>query len=192
MRIIYKKFSPTQEIPAADYFSRRKLIKYFTRETMAAVVCIGELLNGESISPQTPFYFSSAETEMMDAYKEACKVFDSGDLKFDSALFLEHALPVISPLSHFKMMRNMVHCFISIEYGLKGDNAAVMGGVAGLLVPAMLSGSKGDILIGAGKLHADSTAEGGFALVNASELKEHPMLKSDKEAICFFRENCNI
>jgi hypothetical protein len=192
MRVIYKKYLPDEEIPAVDYFSRRKLVKYFTRETMAAIVSIGELLNGTRPSSDTPFYFSGGETEMMDLYKEACMVFDSGVVKFDSSLFLEKALPVISPLSHFKMMRNMAHCFISIEYGLKGDNAAVMGSVSGLLVPAMLSSGDGEILIGAGKLHANGTAEAGFALVRAEELKNHSMLESDSEAICFFRENCNI
>ena len=67
-----------------------------------------------------------------------------------------------------------------------------MGSASGLLVPAMLSEGRGDILIGAGKLHADGTAEGGFALVTAHELKDCPMLESDGEAICFFRENYNI
>ena len=192
MRVIYRKYLPGEDIPAADYFSRRKLVKYFSRETMAAVVCIGELLKGEVPSPETPFFFSCGETEMMDIYKEACMVFDKGELKFDSSMFLERAITVISPLSHFKMMRNMAHCFISIEYGLKGDNAAVMGSVSGLLVPAMLSSGDGEILIGAGKLHANGTAEAGFALVRAEELKNHSMLESDSEAICFFRENCNI
>ena len=63
MRVIYRKYLPGEDIPAADYFSRRKLVKYFSRETMAAVVCIGELLKGEVPSPETPFFFSSLQKE---------------------------------------------------------------------------------------------------------------------------------
>jgi len=189
MRIVYKKYLPSEDIPVYDYVRQRKLVKYYTRETMAAVVAAGELFRGIEISPEMPFFYSTGETEMMDFYKEACVVYARRNTVFSSARFMEDVVPSISPLSQFKMMRNMTHCFVSIEYGLKGDNAALMGSVSGLLYSALLSETEGPVLIGAGKLHADGCAESGFAEVFPSELTGHSLLGSPEEAIVFFRNS---
>lgn len=192
MRVIYKIYESSEQIPVYDYISRRKLVKYFTRETMVAMVCAGELLKERKPLPETPFFYSSSELEMMDIYNEACSAFDSDSHNFTSSGFMERALPVISPLSHFKSMRNMTHCFISIEHGFKGDNASLIGSASGLLLCAMLSTTARNIIIGAGKLHADGTAEAGFAEVTSSELAGNKFLESNEDAISFFRVYHNI
>src|SRR5690554_4193681 len=76
MRIIYKKYLPKEDIPVYDFVRKRKLVKYYTRETMAAVVCTGLLLKGQEVSEETPFFFSNSESEMMDYYRDACIAFD--------------------------------------------------------------------------------------------------------------------
>ena len=191
MTVIYRKYCPGEEIPVYDFVKKRKLVKYYTRETMAAVVCAGTLLRDKNIESSTPFFYSTADTEMMDFYKQACEVFSDSNKPFSSLEFIQTAVPSISPLSHFKMMRNMVHCFISIEHDLKGANAALLGSASGLLYSALLAETTGTVLIGAGKLHFDDTAEAGFALLTTSELTGHPMLDSREDAIAFFRENQN-
>lgn len=189
MEIIYKRYLPSEEIPVYDHVSRRKLVKYYTRDTMAAVVCMGLLYKDQKPASDTPFYFSTSETQMLDYYKDACKVFDQNNIPFSSFHFIEKAVPAISPLSHFKTMRNMAHCFISIEYGLKGDNAALLGPASGLLACAMLSDYNGAVIIGAAKLHADGTAEAGIAKITPREAALEPMLGSNQEAIMFFRKH---
>ncbi|MFA5641724.1 MAG: hypothetical protein WCR61_04655 [Bacteroidales bacterium] len=192
MRIIYKKYLPKEDIPVYDFVRKRKLVKYYTRETMAAVVCTGLLLKGQEVSEETPFFFSNSESEMMDYYRDACIAFDQKRIPFTTHDFIKIAVPSISPLSHFKMMRNMAHCFISIEYGLKGDNAALLGSASGLLYSALLADTDKEVYIGAGKLHVNGTAEAGFGILLPYELKNHRMLDSNSEAINFFRQFHNF
>jgi hypothetical protein len=189
MNTIYHKYLPQEEIPVFDYVSKRKLVKYYTRDTMAALVCMGQLFKEKRPSPETPFFFSTGENEMMDIYKEVCRTFAEKKIEFTPPQFIEKGIPTISPVSNFKMMRNMAHCFISIEYGLKGDNAALLGSISGLLTSALLSEGDGPIIVGASKLHADNTAEAGISLLTSREVEGHPMLNSQEESISFFRKH---
>lgn len=187
MRIVYKKYTASDEIPVYDYVQQRKLVKYYTRETMAAVVAAAELLAGCEVRNDMPFFYSTGETEVMDFYTGSCKTYAVRNTTFNTPRFIEDVVPTISPLSQFKMMRNMTHCFVSIEHGLKGDNAALLFSASGLLYSALLCGYDGMVLIGAGRMYADGAVECGFASLHPADLANHRLLGSADEAIEFFR-----
>ncbi|MGE4567591.1 MAG: hypothetical protein AB7C90_00205 [Bacteroidales bacterium] len=187
MKIVYKSYSPSDEIPVFDVVVHRKLVKYYTRETMAAVVAAYELLSGKEVLSDMPFFYASGETALVEFYTGACKTYSERNTHFATDRFIEDVVPTISPLSQFKMMRNMTHCFVAMEHGLKGDNAAMLHSVSGLLYSALLCGYKGPVLMGAGQLYADGAVECGFAQLLPAELEQHPLLGSLAEAITFFR-----
>ena len=81
----------------------------------------------------------------------------------------------------------MTLCFISIEYGLQGDNAAIYASAAGLLNNALYCNANNNIIIGSGKIYADGSVESGFALISKTEVSEIPTFDSDTEAIDMFK-----
>lgn len=187
MRISYKKYAATEEIPVYDYVKHRKLVKYYTRETMAAMVAMGELFRGREADPDMPFFYSTGELEMLASYVEVCRKIEDRIQDLSPGRFMRDVVPCISPLTQFKMMRNMTLCFVSIEYGLKGDNAALLDSASALLYSALLTPSKGTVLLGAGRLYADNSVESGFAEVLPSEMATHPLLGQDTDPMEFFR-----
>jgi hypothetical protein len=187
MRVIHRVYLPNEDIPVYNFAKNRKLVKYYTRETMAAVVAVSQLFEGQSIPSDMPFYYSTGETEMLDFYQGICIQYAQIKDEFSSLGFIENIVPTISPLQQFKMMRNTTSCFVSIENGLKGDNAVLLSSASGLLYLATLAETEGPVLIGAGKLYADGTVECGFAEVMPCEIACHPMLNSLDDAIDLFR-----
>jgi hypothetical protein len=187
MRVIHSIYLPNEDIPVHDFAKNRKLVKYYTRETMAAVVAVSQLFEGREIPSDMPFYYSTEETEMLDFYRNICSQYTHIKDEFSSRGFIENVVPTISPLQQFKMMRNTTSCFVSIENGIKGDNTVLLSSASGLLYMAIFAETKGPILIGAGKLYADGTAECGFAEVMSDEIASHPMLNSTDDAITLFR-----
>jgi hypothetical protein len=187
MNAIYRIYLPGDEIPVYDHVKNRKLVKYYTRETMAAVVTLAQFLEGKTVPSDRPFFYSSGETETLDFYREICNRYAGVKDKFSSKGFIDNIVPTISPLQQFKMMRNSTFCFLSIEHGLKGDNALFLASASGLLYSAILAETEGPVLIGAGKQHADGTVECGFAEVVPGELVKHPLLGSDDDALAIFK-----
>jgi len=187
MKSIHRIYLPDEDIPIYDYVKNRKLVKYYTRETMAAVVTVSHLFGGQPLPSDMPFFYSTGETEMLDFYRNICSQYSQISDEFSSLGFIENIVPMISPIQQFKMMRNTTSCFLSIEYGLKGDNALLLSSASGLLYSAILAETKGPVLIGSGKLYADGTVECGFAEVTPLEIENHPMLNSTDDAIALFK-----
>ncbi len=189
VKVIYKKYHAGQDIPVFDHVSKRKLTKYYTRETMAAAVALGELYGEQRPSADTPFFFSTGELEFMDYFREVCNNFseDEQQMPFSGAYFIEKVMPRLSPLSQFKIMRNMPHCLIALEYGLKGENALFLDSLQGLLYSAKMCEYDGPLLIGAGKLYADGGAESGFAEILPGELDDLPLTSPEDDPLAFFK-----
>ena len=189
VKVIYKKYHAGQDIPVFDHVSKRKLTKYYTRETMAAAVALGELYGEQRPSADTPFFFSTGELEFMDYFREVCNNFseDEQQMPFSGAYFIEKVMPRLSPLSQFKIMRNMPHCLIALEYGLKGENALFLDSLQGLLYSAKMCEYDGPLLIGAGKLYADGGAESGFAEILPGELDDLPLASPEDDPLAFFK-----
>lgn len=186
MRVIYKKYLPEEEIPVYDYVRNRKLVKYYTRETMAAVVATACLFDGHTPDSDMPFFYSSGETEMVHFYRDMGDII-GGEESFRSIWFVEKMSVLISPLERFKTMRNTTACLVAIENGLKGDNAVLLASASGLLYSAMLTETEGPVLIGAGKIYLDGTVECGFAEGFPAEFATHPLLDSPDDAIGIFQ-----
>jgi len=197
VKVIYKKYHAGQDIPVFDHVSKRKLTKYYTRETMAAAVALGELYGEQRPSADTPFFYSTGELEFMDYFREVCNNFRKTSSKcffgrraansFSGAYFIEKVMPRLSPLSQFKIMRNMPHCLIALEYGLKGENALFLDSLQGLLYSAKMCEYDGPLLIGAGKLYADGGAESGFAEILPGELDDLPLASPEDDPLAFFK-----
>jgi|GEM_PF-651037 len=189
VKVIYKKYHAGQDIPVFDHVSKRKLTKYYTRETMAAAVALGELYGEQRPSADTPFFYSTGELEFMDYFREVCNNFseDEQQMSFSGAYFIEKVMPRLSPLSQFKIMRNMPHCLIALEYGLKGENALFLDSLQGLLYSAKMCEYDGPLLIGAGKLYADGGAESGFAEILPGELDDLPLASPEDDPLAFFK-----
>lgn len=187
---LYRRYLPNEEIDIHPYVTKRKLIKYYTRDVMAAMVCMGELRAIVPIASDTPFFFSSGESERSHVLENRDELLELADTSSSVGEFISKTSSKVSPLVHFKTMRNMAHCFISIEYQLKGDNAALVGSLSGLLASALMADClpNSPILIGASKLNYNNIAEAGVALITQEELKGNPFLNSEREAISFFRE----
>ena len=78
--------------------------------------------------------------------------------------------------------------FVSITFGLKGDNAVLYSAAGSLLLPALSAPGDGQVLIGAGKTRRDGSAAAGFALIGREEIASSPWLGSHEEAVEMFRE----
>lgn len=185
MTSIYRSYSATETIPVAPRLKKRKLLKYYSREAMAAVLASIDFLEGKSLPPRIPFYYASAYVENMYCLDEVFKRLDVyQDHVFDAGRFLLSTPPPVN----FKMMRNMVPCFVSMENNLTGDNNLIVDSASALLYAALTAPGEGPVLMGAGYLHADDSVETGFALVQPSFLAGHPLLGTDAPAIEIFRQ----
>lgn len=180
MEFIFRKYGPDEPIPVTAVLRKRKLVKYYNREAQAAVLTAAEFLEGKGVSSDTPFYYASAETENFHSIRGIVGGIDS-DIRDICSLF-----PAVSTLDIFKMMRNMVPCFIAIENDLKGDNNVIIDSASALLYCALTAPTEGNVLIGAGRLRADGSVECGFALGTPSEWNGHPFLGSGKSATEIF------
>ena len=92
MKIVYKKYTASDEIPVYDYVHQRKLVKYYTRETMAAVVAAAELLAGCEVRNDMPFFYSTGETEVMEFYTGSCKTYAIRNTTFNTPRFIEYVV----------------------------------------------------------------------------------------------------
>ena len=70
MKTVYLHFPPDGQIPALPCIRKRKLVKYYTRETLAAVLAVSQLLDGEPLPASTPFYYASADCENFVCFRE--------------------------------------------------------------------------------------------------------------------------
>ena len=82
----------------------------------------------------------------------------------------------------------MTLCFISIEYGLQGDNAAVYSSAQGLVMNALYASYTENVIIGAGKIYANGLVESGFARVSKKELENMITSDFEMEAITLFKD----
>jgi hypothetical protein len=184
MKTQYLRFAPDEEIPALACIRKRKLVKYYTRETLAAVLAVSRLLDGQPADTRTPFYYASADTENFACFRDVFeRMTGDGSRRFDAARYLACS----PPTAQFKVMRNMVPCFVSIEQGLTGDNNVIVDSASALLYAALTAPGPGPVLIGAGYLHADDSVEVGFALADPASFENHPLLGTDAPAIAIFR-----
>jgi hypothetical protein len=189
LKIIFDTYNPGENIPVQNFLSDKKLKKYFNRETAAAVVCAGKLFKDSAIDACIPFYYSTGILEYQDyGLEEIVKNSVADDGKFSENYFINHAVPLISPLNQFKILQNMPLSFISIIFHLNGDNAVLYSSAAGLLMHSLFSPSLGEIVIGAGKVYRDGKVESGFALITKNEISDSPFLLSNTESIEIFRE----
>ncbi len=188
MRLSFNTFPADSVIPVNDFVKNRKMAKYYNRETQAAMVTVGMLLKGIDISPITPIFYATGivEHEEYDLHKIASNSVDESG-QFSNQLFIDKGMAQVSPLTQFKILYNMTLCFISIEYGLKGDNAAVFSSASGLITNAVYSTHQDFVIIGSGKVYADGNIESGFAYLNKEELEALPSFNSMTESIELFR-----
>lgn len=157
-----------------DFLPDRKLSKYFSRETAAAVVTAGQLLKGKVYDQRMPLYYATGISEHED-YGLPSVVAASTDREgiFSQEQFSLNGFSDVSPLNQFRVLLNMPICFVSIVYRLTGDNAVLYGSAAGLLAQARCAPSNGQLLLGAGKTYQDGMVETGFAIMNRTELDNY-------------------
>lgn len=189
MKVIFNSYQPGETITVTKYLKNKKLQKYFNRETAAAIVGAGQLLNGLSLPAEIPFYYATGFIEFED-YGLSFIAEDSADEngQFSEELFIAKGLTRVPPINQFKVLQNMPLCFVSIEHQLTGDNAVVYGSATSLLQHVLCSPLENPILIGAGKVYRDGRAESGFALVSKTEIEKSPFLSTTGEAVELFRK----
>lgn len=189
MKFVFNTFGPGENIPATSYIKNKKLAKYYNRETQAAMVTVGMLLKDEMVEPEMPLFYSTGIVEFEEfELNKIAEVSLGDDGKFSPTSFVEKGMSVISPLTQFKVLYNMTLCFISIEYGLTGDNAALYGSASALLSNALLANKDERIIIGSGKIFSDGSVNSGFALLTKKEITELLENVPDNEAIYIFKK----
>lgn len=189
MKVAFNSYLINEDIPVIEYLKKRKLNKYFSRETAAAIVTAGKLLDGIDIDQNTPLYYATGVVEYEDyGLDKIVEVCSDKDGRFSQRLFVEKGLSCISPLTQFKLLYNMTLCFISIEYNLTGDNAVIYSSASGLLTQALYAPTDGTIILGAGKVHKDGKVESGFSLIVKDDIANSSYLQSTVEAIEIFRD----
>jgi hypothetical protein len=184
----FSTFAHGETIPVFDYLKDRKLAKYFSRETAAAIVCLGKLLKDVEIPSGIPVYYATGITEHED-YGLPGIVRNSTDStgKFSPQLFIRKGFAEVPPITQFQLLCNMPLCFISLNYGLTGDNAVIYSAASALLCQALSAPVESPILLGAGKSHADGSVEAGFAVASKDEISSSQFLSSSVEAVEIFR-----
>jgi hypothetical protein len=188
MQVVFNHFDLDTPIPVNDYIENRKMAKYYNREAQAAMVSICMLLNKQRPDPNTPIFYAVGiiEHEEFDIHKIAShSAGESG--KFSTKAFIDKGIMQISPLTQFKILYNMTLCFISIEYGFKGDNAVIYSSAAGLINNALYANTDSAIIIGSGKIDKNGNVESGFASITKQEIAALPKFDSDTEAIELFK-----
>jgi len=188
MNAAFSTFAHGETIPVFDYLKDRKLAKYFSRETAAAIVCLGRLLKDVEVPSSIPVYYATGITERED-YGLPGIARNSTDPsgRFSPELFIRKGFAEVPPITQFKLLCNMPLCFISLNYGLGGDNAVVYSAASALLCQALFAPVEFPILLGAGKSHADGCVEAGFAVAAKEEISSSPFLSSPVEAVEIFR-----
>jgi hypothetical protein len=188
MIVRFDTYGPEEPIPVRDFIKNRKLLKYFNKETAAAVVCAGKLLQANPVVPETPFYYETGLMEFEDFGLERIAAASRDDQGcFNQQLFVEKGIAAVPPITQFKALYNMPLSFISIEWGLTGDNAVIYTSARGLLTQALFAPQDQGILIGCGKAFRDGHVETGFALVDKKEIQNLAFPDSDQEAVALFR-----
>jgi hypothetical protein len=189
MRLVFHTYASDEEIPVLSFLKNRKLAKYLNRETMAAVVSVGSLLELTSIEAETPFYYATGMLEYQDyGLNHIVDASLDSEGLFSDRLFVEQGIAAVSPLNQFKVLQNMPLSFASINYGLQGDNAVLYSAAGSLLRQALCAPGDGQVLIGAGKVYGDGVTECGCALLDVAEFTDSPWLLSEVEAVEMFRE----
>jgi len=185
---VFNSFAPFETIPVNDYIKNRKLAKYYNRETQAALVTAGMLFKENMPEKNTPIFYATGivEREEYDLNKIAHHSLDESG-HFSNRFFIGKGMLQISPLTQFKVLYNMTLCFISIEHGLQGDNAAIYSSAQGLVMNAMYSTYADKVIIGAGKVYANGIVESGFARVSKKELEGMAGVDFEMEAIELFK-----
>lgn len=188
MKVVFESFSLNEEIPALDYLKKRKLVKYFNRETSAGIVCVAKLLEGGALPTNTPFYYGKAHTAYEDFDVEKLVEASRDEAgRFSQEYFVTRGMSGVSPLTQFKLLYNMPLCFISQEHNLTGDNAVIYTSAHGLIIQAIHAPGNLPVLLGAGKVHRDGRVESGFTLALKEEIEKAPLPGDADEAIEIFR-----
>ena len=188
MNAAFVTFAPGDAIPVLDYLKDRKLAKYFSRETAAAIVCLGRLLKDVDIPSKIPVYYATGITEHEDyGLPSIAKNSTDSTGRFSQELFIRNGFAKVPPITQFKLLCNMPLCFISLNYGLSGDNAVIYSAASALLSQALFAPVESPILLGAGKAHADGCVEAGFAVASKEEISSSPFLSTSVEAVEIFR-----
>jgi hypothetical protein len=204
MKTVFATFAQDEPVPVLEFLKDRKLVKYFSRETAAAIVCLGRLEMDLRMSPQEdpaippglacaipsgiPVYYATGVTEH-EEYGLPAIARNSTDPagKFSPGLFVRKGFSEVPPITQFKLLCNMPLCFLSLNYGLQGDNAVVYSMASALLLQALSAPVESPILLGAGKCRANGSVESGFAFVSKQEIGSSPFLSSSQEAVEIFR-----
>jgi hypothetical protein len=188
MKAAFFTFAREETIPVFDHLKDRKLAKYFSRETAAAIVCLGRLLKEVEIPSGIPVYYATGITEYED-YGLPGIVRNSTDStgRFSPELFIRKGFAEVPPITQFKLLCNMPLCFISLNYGFTGDNAVIYSAASALLCQALSAPVESPILLGAGKSRADGGVESGFAIASKDEISSSQFLSSSVEAVEIFR-----
>ena len=183
MKLARRFYAPGEKIPAETFLKERKLAKFFSRETAAAVTALGGLLAGAQVPPDIPAYYGIGVVEKESFGLETVVASSTGpDEKFSQKLFVEEGFMSVPPLNQFKVLYNMPLCFASIVFGLKGDNAVIYASGRALLEAALLAPAF-PVLVGAGKSYADGSVAAAFALAERAELEALLAGAGEKEAI---------
>ena len=179
MTKIYRRFAPGEDIPVLQQLQRRKLFKFYGRESMAAVFTALLLSKECNLDALTPFYYSGGMLENLDFQKQIRRPLPGESV--------HKVLMELSPASSFRLMRNMAPAFVSMELGLKGDDAVVIDSAQALLYAAVTAPGDAPVLIGTACVHEDGSAEAGFALGTRQEFLSHPLFGREAPAIDLFR-----
>jgi hypothetical protein len=188
MKIIFKSYALEEKIPVENYVRNRKLIKYFNRETSTAIVSASELIREHPIPHDIPFYYETGVLEYEDFGMEMlakASVDEKG--VYDQKLFVNKGVAAVHPLTQFKALYNMPLSFVSIELGLKGDNAVIYSSARGLLTQSLNAPTDGEIFLGCGKVRRNGRVDSAFAIVKKDDLDLFT-LDHEGEAIDMFRE----
>jgi hypothetical protein len=189
MTLVFDSYAAGEEIPVIDYLKNRKLAKYFNRETMAAIVAVGKLQKQTELALDTPFYYVTGMLEYQDyGLEEIVTASRDSYGVFSHQLFVDRGIAAVSPLNQFKVLQNMPVSFVSINFGLQGDNAVLYSSADSLISQARCAPGNGVVLVGAGKVYCDGSVECGFALVERDELPQYECSFSDAEAVELFRQ----
>ena len=192
MKFIFDSYSPDEKIPVLQYLKNKKIKKYFSLETMAAIVGLGKLIESLNLDIEIPLYYATGMMEYEDyGLKEIGEHSVDRYGNFSQKSFIESSRIQISPLNQFKVLQNMPLSFLSINYNLRGDNAVLCSSAAGLIIQALNSDTNGHMIIGAGKVYKDRKVEAGFAYLEKREIENSHLIsyakEFTKEAIEIFR-----
>ena len=188
MEIVFDSYEHSTPIPIHDFIKNKKIAKYFNREAAAAVICAAKLFGESPINQEIPFYYETGKMEFEDYGLDsiASASLDEQGI-FSQRLFIEKGTKAVMPLTQFKALYNMPLSFVSIEYGLVGDNAVIYASAKGLLIQALHAPVDNGILLGCGKVHRNGKIESAFALVDKNKIENSPFLAFDGEGIEMFR-----